>query len=232
MKILCVIGARGGSKGVKGKNIRPLLGKPLIAWTIEQAQNCSLIDHIVVSTDSLEIAQIAKSYKADVPFIRPKELASDNAGKWEVWQHALSECEKHYKESFDIYLDLDCTSPIRDVEDIYHAIEQFRNSSVDAIFSICESRKNPYFNMVEYNQENMLKVVIPNENPIVCRQAAPKVFDHVASIYVLDPNYLKSAKGLLDGNVKGYDIGVNKGIDLDTEFDFELIEYLMRKRYF
>tara|TARA_A100001011_G_scaffold392628_1_gene480606 strand:+ start:1113 stop:1811 length:699 start_codon:yes stop_codon:yes gene_type:complete len=231
MKILCVIGARGGSKGVKGKNIRTLLGKPLIAWTIEQAQNCSLIDHIVVSTDSQEIAQIARTYKAEVPFIRPKELASDKAGKWEVWQHALASCEKYYAESFDIYLDLDCTSPIRDVEDIYKAIEQFRNSSVDAVFSICESRKNPYFNMVEYDKDQILKVVIPNENPIVCRQNAPKVFDHVASIYVLDPNYLRSAKGLLEGNVKGFDIGVNKGIDLDNEFDFELIEYLMKKKY-
>ena len=84
--------------------------------------------------------------------------------------------------------------------------------------------------MVEYDQENILKVVIPNINPIVCRQDAPKVFDHVASIYVLDPNYLRSARGLLDGNVKGYNIGVDKGIDLDTEFDFELIEYLMKKK--
>ena len=230
MNIICVIGARGGSKGVPGKNIRPLLGKPLIAWTIEQAKECKLINRVIVSTDNKEIAEISKEYNAEVPFIRPKKLANDKSGKWEVWQHALQACEDFYNEKFDLYIDLDCTSPVRDVDDIYKAIEQFRNTSVDAIFSICESRKNPYFNMVEYDQENILKVVIPNKSPIVCRQDAPKVFDHVASIYVLDPNYLRSEKGILDGNVKGYDIGVDKGIDLDTEFDFELIEYLMKKK--
>ncbi len=230
MNIICVIGARGGSKGVPGKNIRPLLGKPLIAWTIEQAKKCKLIDHVVVSTDDKEIAKIAKEYNAEVPFIRPKELASDESGKWEVWQHALKACEEFYNKKFDIYLDLDCTSPVRDVEDIYKAIDQYNSSDVDAIFSICEARKNPYFNMVEYNEDNKLKIVKSLDSKIIRRQDAPKVFEHVASIYVLNPDYLKNSEGLLNGKVEGYDIGIKKSFDLDSEFDFELIEYIMKQK--
>ena len=136
-----------------------------------------------------------------------------------------------YKENYDIYLDLDCTSPIRDIEDIYKAIELFQKSNVDAIFSICESRKNPYFNMVEYNEEKKLKIVKSLGESIVRRQDAPKVYDHVASMYVLNPNYLRKGKNLLSGKVEGYDIGIDKSLDLDSEFDFELIEYLMKKKF-
>ena len=232
MNIICVIGARGGSKGVPGKNIRPLLGKPLIAWTIEQAKKCNLIDHVVVSTDDKEIAKISKEYNAEVPFIRPKELATDESGKWEVWKHALKACEDFYDKKFDIYLDLDCTSPVRDVEDIYKAIEQYNVSNVDAIFSVCEARKNPYFNMVEYDENNNLKLVKSSESKIIRRQDAPKVFEHVASIYVLNPDYLRNSDGLLDGKVEGYDIGIKKSFDLDSEFDFELIEYIMKNKVF
>ena len=230
MNIICVIGARGGSKGVPGKNIRPLLGKPLIAWTIEQAKECKLINRVIVSTDNKEIAEISKKYKAEVPFIRPKELANDQSGKWEVWQHALKACEDFYNEKFDLYVDLDCTSPVRDVDDIYKAIEQYKSSDADAIFSICEARKNPYFNMVEYDKKNYLKIVKSLDSPIVRRQDSPKVFEHVASIYVINPEYLKNGNGLLGGRTKGYNIGIEKSFDLDSEFDFELIEYIMKKK--
>jgi CMP-N,N'-diacetyllegionaminic acid synthase len=229
LNIICVIGARGGSKGVLGKNIRPLLGKPMIAWSIEQALECREISRVVVSTDSPDIAAVARQYGADVPFMRPAELATDGAGKWQVWQHALESCERHYSEKFDLYVDLDCTSPLRDVEDIHKAIEQFNTSDVDAIFSVCESRKNPYFNMVE-NVGGCLRVSKPQSPPLVCRQQAPKVLDHVASIYVLKPDYIRNGTGLLSGCAQGYDIGPHKGIDVDCEFDFELIEYLMRKK--
>ncbi len=230
MSTLCVIGARGGSKGVPGKNIRHLAGKPLIAWSIEQAQSSPLIDHVVVSTDNEEIAKISRNYNAEVPFKRPNFLASDKAGKWEVWQHALRECEKFYNKNFDIYVDLDCTSPIRDVEDINQAIEKYKQSNLDGIFSVCESRKNPYFNMVEYNENHNLKIVKSLGEPIIRRQDAPKVFEHVASIYVLNPKYIKNGTGLLSGKVDGYDIGIEKSFDLDSQFDFELIEYLMNKK--
>ena len=230
MKTLCTICARGGSKGVPNKNSKLMLGKPLIAWTIEEAKKCKEIDSIVVSTDCEKIAKIAKDYGALVPFMRPNNLASDNAGKWEVWQNALEECEKIYKKNYDMYVDLDCTCPLKESEDISNAIRIFKEKKVDCVFSICESRKNPYFNMVEY-QDNKLTISKKLDKNIVCRQNAPKVFDHVASIYILDTKYLKNSFGLLSGRAIGYDIGIEKGFDIDNEIDFEIVQYLMSKKH-
>jgi CMP-N,N'-diacetyllegionaminic acid synthase len=230
MNITCVIGARGGSKGVAGKNIRPMLGKPLIAWSIEQALACRAISRVVVSTDSPAIAEVARASGALVPFMRPDSLADDKAGKWEVWQHALQACDQHFPDApVDLFVDLDCTSPLRDVEDISKAIAQFQSSDVDAVFSVCEARKNPYFNMLEV-VDGYQRICKQLPKPIVRRQDAPKVYEHVASIYVLSPEYLRRGTGLLSGRTHGYDIGTSKSLDIDCEFDFELVEYLMRKR--
>jgi CMP-N-acetylneuraminic acid synthetase len=231
MNIVCVIGARGGSQGLPGKNTRPLLGKPLIAWSIEQARACPDITRVAVSTDSEEIAAVARAYGADVPFMRPPELATAAAGKWEVWQHALGACERHYGEPVDVYVDLDCTSPLREVSDIRAAIAQYRTAGVDAVFSVCEARKNPYFNMLEI-EDGCLRMckTLPAERKIVRRQDAPRVLEHVASIYVLSPEYIRRGSGLLSGCTQGYDIGQEKSLDVDNEFDFELIEHLMEKR--
>jgi CMP-N-acetylneuraminic acid synthetase len=229
MNVVCVIGARGGSKGLVGKNIRPLLGKPLIAWSIEQARACPDISRIAVSTDSPAIADIARTYGADVPFMRPADLASDNAGKWGVWQHALSACEQYYATPVDIYIDLDCTSPLREVADISRAIAQYKRAGVDAVFSVCEARKNPYFNLLEIDND-CLRISKALPTPIIRRQDAPRVYEHVASIYVLSPDYIRRGNGLLSGCTQGYDIGQEKSLDVDSEFDFQLIEYLMAKR--
>lgn len=234
VNITCVIGARGGSKGVAGKNIRPLLGKPMIGWSIEQAKACPEVKRVVVSTDSEQIAEVARSFGAETPFMRPPELANDRAGKWEVWQHALRACDAYYPEPIDIYLDLDCTSPLRDVEDISLAITKYKtlheNEQVDAVFTVCQARKNPYFNMLEIEDD---RLVISKKLPgvIVCRQDAPSVYEHVASIYVLSPDYIRQGSGLLSGRTQGYDIGTAKSLDIDCEFDFELIECLMKKKY-
>lgn len=229
MNTICVIGARGGSKGLTGKNVRPVLGKPLIAWSIEQALACPEINRVVVSTDSDAIASVARTYGAEVPFVRPPELANDAAGKWQVWQHALEACERYYGENFDIYVDLDCTSPLREVGDISKAISQFCATGADAVFSVCEARKNPYFNMLELEGDR-LRISKPLPKPLVRRQDAPQVFEHVASIYVLSPSFLRKGTGLLSGRAQGYDIGAEKSLDIDSAFDLELVEYLMRKR--
>jgi CMP-N-acetylneuraminic acid synthetase len=224
-----VIGARGGSKGLPGKNLRPLLGKPLIAWSIEQAKACPEIGRVVVSTDSDAIAGVAREFGAEVPFMRPAALASDTAGKWAVWQHALEACERHYGAPIDVYVDLDCTSPLREVEDISRAIAQFRATGVDAVFSVCEARKNPYFNMLEI-EDGCQRICKPLPKPIVRRQDAPRVLEHVASIYVLSRDYLRRGNGLLSGCTQGYDIGQAKSLDIDSDFDFELVEFLLRRR--
>jgi CMP-N-acetylneuraminic acid synthetase len=232
MNITCVIGARGGSQGVPGKNIRPLLGKPLIAWSIEQALACPRIRRVVVSTDSPAIAEVARAHGAEVPFMRPAELATSTAGKWEVWQHALQACDAHYAgEPVDLFVDLDCTSPLREVDDISRAIEQFeRSPGVDAVFSVCEARKNPYFNMLEVDEDGRLRICKALPKPLVRRQDAPQVLEHVASVYVLSPAYLRRGTGLLSGRTQGYLMAPERSLDIDCEFDFELVEYLMRKR--
>ena len=161
MSILCVIGARGGSQGLPNKNIRPLLGVPLIAWSIRQASQTPEIARVVVSTDSSAIADAARSAGADVPFMRPTELAGPAVGKFRVWQHALAACETHYRERYEAVVDLDCTNPLRDPADISAAIRQFRSGrarGVDAVFTICEARKNPYFNLVEPDTAGALRM--------------------------------------------------------------------------
>lgn len=229
MNVLCIIGARGNSKGLPGKNIRPLLGKPLIGWSIEQAKACPEITRVIVSTDDPDIAGVAREFGAEVPFLRPAELATDTAGKWEVWQHALSFVDQELTWPVDLFVDLDCTSPLREVADISNAINELLNEDVDGVFTICEARKNPYFNLVEYEGE-YLRISKKLPHPVVYRQDAPKVYEHVASIYVLRPDYIRTAGGLLEGRVRGYPIPRERSLDVDSELDFELIEYLMRER--
>ena len=233
MTILCVIGARGGSQGLPGKNIRPLLGKPLIDWTIEQALAVPEIDRVVVSTDAQEIADIALAANAEVPFLRPDDLSTSDIGKFQVWQHALATCEAHYSESYDAFVDLDCTNPLRDCSDISKAIQQFQESrdrGVDAVFSVCEARKNPYFNLVEPDVNEAMRMSKTAGDTVVARQSAPPVYEHVASIYVLAPEYLRQSNHLLDGHAEGYDIGQEKCFDIDSEIDFRIIEMLMREK--
>lgn len=231
---VCVISARGGSKGLPNKNIRPILGKPLIAWSIIQALQVPEIEKVVVSTDSDKIASVAHEYGAETPFVRPKELAADNSGKFEVFKHAYKACKKHYQKDFEFFLDLDCTNPLRNTADISAAIDQFKKSKsngVDGIFSICKARKNPYFNLVEPDKKGALKISKQFQGrSITRRQDAPPVFEHVASIYVLSTEYLLRSKSLLEGNVQGYDIGQEKSFDIDSELDFKIIEFLMRQK--
>lgn len=230
---LCVISARGGSRGVPGKNIRPLLGKPMIAWSIEQALATPEIDRVVVSTDSPEIATAARAAGAETPFTRPPELATSEAGKFAVFQHALAACEDHYGEEYEFFLDLDCTNPLRDVADISAAIAQFRARrphGVDGLFAICQARKNPYFNMVEPDATGALKLSKALPGTVVRRQDAPPVYEHVASIYIMTPDYVRRAGYLLDGHMEGYDIGPEKSFDVDSELDFAIIEFLMKRK--
>jgi CMP-N-acetylneuraminic acid synthetase len=175
---------------------------------------------------------VARAHGAEVPFVRPAELATSTAGKWEVWQQALQACDAHYAgEPVDLFVDLDCTSPLREVDDISRAIEQFeRSPGVDAVFSVCEARKNPYFNMLEVEEDGRLRICKALPKPLVRRQDAPQVLEHVASVYVLSPAYLRRGTGLLSGRTQGYLMAPERGLDIDCEFDFELVEYLMRKR--
>jgi len=143
-RILLTICARSGSKGVPNKNIKLLSGKPLICHTISQAMKWNKAEHVIVSTDSDEIAGIAKTYGAEVPFLRPKILAGDTAPKLPVIRHALSECERIYSERFDIVVDLDPTAPIRKIADLDNSLKLFDEHRSKTLFSVVPGKKNPY----------------------------------------------------------------------------------------
>lgn len=217
-----------------GKNIRPLCGKPVIAWAIEKARAVAEFERIVVSTDHEDIARIAAQAGAEVPFTRPADLAGADAGKFQVWQHALRECEARYGEHYEAYVDIDCTNPLLEAEDIRAALAQFREArqrGVDAVFTVCRARRNPYFNLVEPDPSGALRMSkrLPG-GQVLSRQKAPPVFEHVAGVYVLAPEYLRRASHLLDGHAEGYEVPEGRNLDIDSEFDFELIELLMRRR--
>lgn len=226
MKILCTICARGGSKGVKNKNIRELKGKPLIAYTIETAMKWGKFNDIVISTDSEVIKDIALEYGGLVPFMRPDYLATDNAGKVAVIKHAVKYMEDIGK-FYDVVIDLDVTSPMRNTEDIDNAYRKLIESNLDIVYSVCEARKNPYFNMVELNEKEVpILCKIPNEN-VLSRQTAPRVYELNASIYVYKKDFLLSTNTIHSNNAGIYVMPQDRSVDIDTEVDFKFVEFMM-----
>lgn len=220
------IGARAGSKGVPGKNFRLLHGKPLIDWSLDQLFACDRIDQVVVSTDCPDIyAHAIKRGCLDIG-LRPAELATDTAAKWHVWQHALAEVEKQTGPA-SVFLDLDCTSPLRLPQDIEAGLDLFERDSPDMVMSCVESRKNPYFNILETDATGALHVSKPLPGGVVARQQAPQVYDHVGLVYVLRPDYLRAAQSLFEGRVIPLVLPVERGLDVDSPFDWDIIDFLM-----
>jgi CMP-N-acetylneuraminic acid synthetase len=235
-RILCVIGARGGSQGVPGKNVRSLLGEPVITRAIRKALAVLDIDRVVVSTDSEQIAEVARKAGADVPFMRPAALASSDTGKFQVWQHALQACEEQDGLTYDLYIDIDCTNPLIEISDIEGALLRFRQlhqngHNPDAVFTVSEARRNPYFNLVEPEADGVLKMSKSLGNgTVLARQRAPTVLEHVAGTYVLATSYLRSANHLLDGRAFGFKIPPERAFDIDSELDFSIIEFLLKRQ--
>jgi len=192
--ILCTICARGGSKGLKDKNIRPLLKKPLIAYTIKQALSWGKAKRIVVSTDSKKIANIAKRYGAEIPFMRPKKLATDKAPKLFSVRHALVESERFFREKYDIIVDLDVTAPVRKIKDLDNCLNVFIEKKPKTLFSVVKARRNPYFNMVERKEDGFVKLCKELPGEIVRRQAVPEVYSMNASIYFYSREFLLKDK--------------------------------------
>ena len=228
MKLLATICARGGSKGVKNKNIRLLLGKPLIAYSIKALKSWNKADRIICSTDNEKIKEIAKEFGAETPFIRPSELATDTADKLSVLKHAVNFCEKEQGFTYDYIIDLDPTSPLRKVKDIENAYTKFINSKADLLLSAYKSHKNPYFNMLELDEKGYAYISKEPKHSIVARQQAPVVYSVNASIYIYRRNFLIETSNILDGKVIIYEMS-NLSIDIDRELDFKFIEYILKE---
>lgn len=226
-KILAVIPARGGSKGVPNKNIKELLGKPLIAYTIEQARSSRYIDRTIVSTDSPVIHDIAAYYGAEVPFLRPQELATDQSGTLDVLVHAMDWLKKNENYSFDILVLLHATTPLREPEDIDRCIELLVEKKAGSVFSVTEAHRNPYFNMVEIKNN---KVSLVKKGNYTTRQAAPQVFDMNSSIYVWWKDIFVKNKSVFLDNSQIYLMPKARSIDIDDPLDFKIAEMLLRDR--
>lgn len=222
--VVCVIPARGGSKGLPGKNVKNFCGKPLIAHTIEQAKQSKYIDRVIVSTEDEEIAQISLEYGAEVPFIRPLELAGDSVATIDVLLHAIRWLEDKEQYFFDILVLLHVTTPLRSVEDIDNSIARLVEEKADNIISVAESHRNPYFNMVEEDSDGFVRLV--KEGRYSARQYAPKVYDMNASIYVWWKNILKEDKKIFLKKTKAYVMPKERSIDIDDDLDFKIAEFL------
>lgn len=230
MDVVAFIFARGGSKGLVKKNTRLLMGKPLIAWSIEQAKSLSSIKRVIVSTDSEEIAIISKEYGAEVPFMRPSELAQDDSPEWLSWRHALNYLKDIEDKLPDVMLSVPATSPLRKTEDLNNSLEMFYNGGADAVITITEAHRNPWFNMVELSANKTVELVNKDENILFRRQDARKVYDITTVAYVLSPQFVLTKNSLFSGRVKAVMVPVDRSIDIDTLYDFEIAEYLMSRR--
>ncbi|MCG3679271.1 acylneuraminate cytidylyltransferase family protein [Aliarcobacter butzleri] len=228
--VLCTICARGGSKGVKNKNIKELNGKPLIAYTIEQAKVSGLFEHIVISTDSDDIANIAKQYGAEVFFKRSSEIASDTAGKLDVIKDAFKRSEEHYNKTFDYLIDLDATAPLRIVEDIINSFKQFKQNDNDNLITAMPSRRSPYFNLVEQDKDGKVYLSKKLDNSIVRRQDAPKSYDMNASIYIWKRDIILNENSIFLEKTGLYVMPEERSIDIDNELDFKFVEFLMKEK--
>ncbi|WP_107931166.1 cytidylyltransferase domain-containing protein [Campylobacter concisus] len=228
--VLCTICARGGSKGVKGKNVRELCGKPLIAHTIEQAIASNLFEHIVISTDSDLIAEAAVKYGAEVFFKRDATMASDTAGKLDVIKDVFLKSEEHYGRKFDYEIDLDATSPLRDVSDITNSFEQFLRDDNDNLITAMPSRRSPYFNLVEIYPDGHVTLAKTLPNAILRRQDAPKTYDMNASIYIWKREVLLNNDTLFLPKTGLYVMDEVRSIDIDCELDFKFVEFLMKEK--
>ena len=227
MKILVIIPARGGSKGIPHKNIKPLAGKPLIHHTIDVARQIVADEDICVSTDDLEIVQCVEEYGLKVPFVRPEELATDTAGTYEVLLHALNFYELQGKQ-FDVVLLLQNTSPFRTANQVKEALALYQ-SDIDMVVSVKECSANPYYCVFEVNQEGYLKICKGDGN-ITRRQDAPKVYEYNGAIYAINPQSLKQMPlNKFSRRIK-YVMDEQSSLDLDTMNDWKMAELIVSQK--
>lgn len=228
MYILGIIPARGGSKSVPQKNIRLLAGKPLMAYTIETAQKCNMLNRTIVSTDNDEIAEVAKKYGGDVPFMRPNNLSLDNTPMVPVIQHAVYFIEKKENFHVDVVVLLDPTSPFRRVEDIEACIQKLERKNADSVVTVCEVEHNPYFVMMELNDDKLVPL-IKCDKVITRRQDAPEVYRLNAAVYAVKRDVLMNKNKVITDNTIAVIMSQELSTHIDHEIDFEFAEYLMKK---
>lgn len=227
MKRLCTICARGGSKGVKNKNLLPFLGKPLIAHSISQALRSELFAVVAVSSDSEDILGVAKEYGAQIVVKRPDELATDSAAKIPVIQHLTREVEKRLKLKFETVVDLDASAPLRTIKDIVTCVQLVEKEKATNVITATPARKSPYFNLIEFEgQTPHVCKALPK--PVQRRQDAPLCYDMNASIYVWQRDILLTQATLFLDKTRLHVMSEVSAIDIDTEIDYAIVNFLVQ----
>lgn len=228
MQLLFVIPARGGSKGIPGKNIKPFNGKPLIYYSIELARACAQDRDICVTTDSAEIIECVNRTGLQVPFVRPEHLASDTAGSYEVLQHALGFYDAR-GDRYDAILLLQPTSPFRETRHLREAIGLY-DEVLDMVVSVKESKANPYYNLFEENEENLL-TLSKGDGRYQRRQDVPAVYEYNGAIYLINTRSLRSKRSFREFTaIRKYVMDERYSIDLDTMEDWDYAEYQIKRK--
>lgn len=229
-KLTAFIFARGGSKGLPGKNIKPIAGKPLIGWAIEAALGVPEIGRVVISTDDAEIARVGRACGGEVPFLRPHNLATDTASELDAWRHALETLRDTEGALPDPFISVPATAPLRKSGDISACLDCFRAGGADIVLTATQAHRNPWFNMVTKGTDGTVALVNNPDGAVTRRQDAPEVMDVSTVAYVADPHFLVAGGKLFSGRVKVVPVPVERAIDIDTAHDFAIAEFLMIKR--
>ena len=228
MKILCTICARAGSKGVANKNLRLINGLPLIAYSLQQAVETELFSQIAVSSDSSEIRTTAMAHGATFVVDRPTQMASDTAPKLPAIRHCVETTEKEFGQ-FDIIIDLDATAPLRIAADIIGSLELLTATNADNVITGTPAHRSPYFNLVEQDENGIVQLSKPLKDAVTRRQDSPKCFDMNASIYVWRRDALLNNSSLFVSSTRLFEMPRERSLDIDSEADFEMVEWMMSK---
>ena len=240
MKNIAIITARSGSKGLPHKNIKPLAGKPLMAWTIEAAIKSGMFDTVMVSTDSEEYAKIAREYGAEVPFLRSEEMSGDRANSWDVVAEVLDEYKKLGRE-FDAFMLLQPTSPLRDAEDIKAAFEELEATGGKSVVGMCECEHSPmlataFDKTLSFNSNRMMVrkaferefPQFADNNTYLRRQAWPTFYRANGALYLVKVERCEEDRYIYDESCYAYVMPQENSIDVDTELDFVIAEAVLR----
>lgn len=230
MSLVAAVFARGGSKGVPDKNLRLLAGRTLVERAITQAAAVPGVERVIVSTDSERIADVAREAGAEVPWLRPAELAVDTAREWDAWQHLIGWLEGR-DELPDQLLVVPCTAPLRQVDDLTRCVEASVRTGAHVVITVTPAHRNPWFNMVRVDDDGAARLVLEPPHRIHRRQDAPAVYDVGTVAFVADPTFVASASSLYDGHVVAVEVPADRSLDIDTETDLAFAEFLLASRH-
>ncbi len=228
--ILGAVFARGGSKGIPDKNIKLLAGKPLIGYAVEMGLSIPSIDAMIVSTDDAKIAETARQFGARVPFMRPAELAADTVSELLSWQHAIRTYEQLSGKHVDVLVSIPTTAPLREKEDVQAVIDLLLNTDADVVMTACSAHCNPYRNMVTLDKDATARRVMDSAKDLATRQSAPVVYDVTTVAYACRAEFILKNTALFAGKVKAALVPVERALDIDTPFDWEIAEFLMGRK--